>query len=114
LRTLHDGAHTQKPEYRFIDRRQVMQRFAIRSQPAALEPLQFYRATELGRSPGAGVAALARSSYLHDVLQMCERGIRERDLRQFMPPASLREAVQSLLELGLIERLQDPPDEPLH
>lgn len=91
-----------------------MQGFSGRSQPAASQPQQFLRATGLGRTPGAGIAALARSTTFYDVLQMCERGIRECELRQFVPPASLREAVHSLLELGLIERLDDPPGEPLH
>jgi len=63
----------------------------------------FYRTTQQGKAPLAIKTTAARCAYLHDVLRMCERGMWERDLRQFMPPASLRASVDSLLALGLIE-----------
>ena len=43
------------------------------------------------------------SRYLHDVLMMCGSGVWFEQLRQFMPPRSLEESLQSLLTLGLIE-----------
>ncbi|MBC5765574.1 hypothetical protein [Ramlibacter albus] len=45
------------------------------------------------------------SRYLHDVLMMCGTGIWFEQLRQFMPPRSLEESLQSLQNLGLIERV---------
>ena len=46
------------------------------------------------------------SRYLHDVLMMCGSGIWFEQLRQFMPPRSLEESLQSLQQLGLIETIQ--------
>jgi len=43
------------------------------------------------------------SRYLHDVLLMCGSGMWFEQLRQFMPPRSLEQSLQSLLLLGLIE-----------
>jgi hypothetical protein len=43
------------------------------------------------------------SRYLHDVLMMCGSGMWFEQLRQFMPPRSLEQSLQSLLALGLIE-----------
>ena len=43
------------------------------------------------------------SRYLHDVLLLCGSGAWFDQLRQFMPPRSLEESLQSLLALGLIE-----------
>jgi hypothetical protein len=76
--------------------------------PRNAVPPHFYRTTELGGLPEAVEAAAARSAHHHDVLLLCQRGMWERELRQFMPPASLRASVDSLLELGLIERLERP------
>lgn len=45
------------------------------------------------------------SRYLHDVLMMCGSGVWFEQLRQFMPPRSLEQSLESLLALGLIERL---------
>ena len=42
----------------------------------------------------------------HDVLLLCLRGASDIELRQFLPPASLRESVASLMEMGLIERME--------
>jgi hypothetical protein len=46
------------------------------------------------------------SRYLHDVLMMCGSGIWFEQLRQFMPPRSLEESLQSLQQLGLIEQVR--------
>lgn len=46
------------------------------------------------------------SRYLHDVLMLCGTGIWFEQLRQFMPPRSLEESLQSLQKLGLIEVVQ--------
>ena len=46
------------------------------------------------------------SRYLHDVLMMCGSGVWFEQLRQFMPPRSLEESLQSLQQLGLIETIQ--------
>ena len=46
------------------------------------------------------------SRYLHDVLMMCGSGIWFEQLRQFMPPRTLEESLQSLQALGLIERVE--------
>jgi hypothetical protein len=51
------------------------------------------------------------SRYLHDVLMMCGSGAWFEQLRQFMPPRSLEQSLQSLQALGLIERLA-PPEAP--
>lgn len=45
------------------------------------------------------------SRYLHDVLMMCGTGMWFEQLRQFMPPRSLEQSLQSLLALGLIEQV---------
>jgi hypothetical protein len=52
-----------------------------------------------------GLGNLTR--YLHDVLMMCGSGMWFEQLRQFMPPRSLEESLQSLLDLGLIERVEE-------
>jgi hypothetical protein len=59
------------------------------------------------------------SRYLHDVLMLCGSGMWFDQLRQFMPPRSLEESLQSLLLLGLIEMVEpegamgDAPAAPL-
>ena len=77
-----------------------------------------YRLTARGRacvdlvdSEKQAVGSLSR--YLHDLLMMCGSGMWFEQLRQFMPPRSLEESLQSLLELGLIECLAPagPPRE---
>ena len=74
--------------------------------------LRYYRATAKARLPGIVDAIHDRSLYLHDILLLCLRGAWDFELRQFMPPASLRESVNSLVELGLIECVDDsaPPE----
>ena len=52
------------------------------------------------------------SRYLHDVLMMCGSGMWFEQLRQFMPPRSLEESLQSLMMLGLIERVDDTEASP--
>jgi hypothetical protein len=46
------------------------------------------------------------SRYLHDVLMMCGSGMWFEQLRQFMPPRSLQESLDALLNLDLIEVVQ--------
>jgi hypothetical protein len=73
-----------------------------------------YRLTPQGRacvdlveSEEQTIGSLSR--YLHDVLMMCGSGVWFEQLRQFMPPRSLEESLQSLLMLGLIEQV--PPQQ---
>jgi hypothetical protein len=70
--------------------------------------LHFYRATPAARFPGMLEAVHDRSLYLYDVLMLCLRGAWDRELRQFMPAESLRESVEALISLGLIESVQAP------
>ena len=74
--------------------------------------LCYYRATAKARLPGIVDAMHDRSPYLHDILLLCLRGAWDLELRQFMPPVSLRASVSSLLELGLIESVDNPPAPP--
>ena len=65
-----------------------------------------YRITPEGRAAAARLDAQLKSRHLIDLLDllsMAGGGIAERDLRQFMPPASLGESIHTLLELRLIE-----------
>ncbi|ROZ72738.1 hypothetical protein [Ramlibacter sp. WS9] len=69
-----------------------------------------YRLTVQGRAcvdlvetPEQTIGSLSR--YLHDVLMLCGTGTWFEQLRQFMPPRSLEESLQSLLALGLIEQV---------
>jgi len=66
-----------------------------------------YRITHAGKAAFAGGQPSLRSRYLVDLLDLLEtsgRSLQERELRQFMPPASLEEAILALLALELIER----------
>jgi len=72
-----------------------------------------YRLTDKGRAcvdlvetPEQTIGSLSR--YLHDVLMMCGSGMWFEQLRQFMPPRSLEQSLQSLLALGLIEQVAAP------
>ena len=85
-----------------------MQRHSLPTLPASDARPLFYRVANPARVAPQRDCVLARSRYLRDLFEMCERGIWERDLRQFMPPASLRESVDSLLALGLIECTNSP------
>lgn len=71
---------------------------------------RYYRLTPRGKlraaSPADSPTMGLMSPYLHDVLQMCGTGIWIDELRQFMPPRSLRVSIDSLLVLGLIECLE--------
>ena len=49
----------------------------------------------------------ALSRHLHDLLLMCSQEIWFGQLRQFMPPKSLEDALRSLLEQGLIETVEN-------
>jgi hypothetical protein len=69
-----------------------------------------YRLTVRGRAwvdltetEACTVGALSR--YLHDILMMCGSGIWFEQLKQFMPPRPLEDALQALLALDLIEKL---------
>ena len=65
-----------------------------------------YRITPEGRAAAAHKGTPLRSRYLADlldVLTMSGGGIAAKQLRQFMPPASLGESIHALLEQGLIE-----------
>jgi hypothetical protein len=80
-----------------------------------------YRLTARGRAwvdltETEACTAGAPSRYLHDVLMMCGSGIWFEQLKQFMPPRSLEDALQALLALDLIEKLeaqQAPPYIPI-
>lgn len=76
-----------------------------------------YRLTAKGRAcvdlveaQGQTIGSLSR--YLHDVLMMCGSGAWFDELRRFMPPRSLEQSLQSLLALGLIERLAPKDSQP--
>ena len=80
-----------------------------RQSASTLDPgSRCYRLTASGRacvevveSEQQTLGSLSR--YLHDVLMMCGSGMWFEQLRQFMPPRSLEQSLQSLLLLGLIE-----------
>jgi hypothetical protein len=57
---------------------------------------------ELVDAGGQTFGSLTR--YLHDVLMLCGTGVWFEQLRQFMPPRSLQESLESLVLLGLVER----------
>ena len=65
-----------------------------------------YRITHQGKAAAAAGPVPLGSRYLHDLLDLletCGGGVRDNELRQFMPPASLEASILTLLELGLIE-----------
>ena len=76
---------------------------------ATAEPasgFDFYRITPSGKAEAESENQQLRSRYLIDLLCLLAtsgRSIRERELRQFMPPASLGASIGTLLEKGLIE-----------
>lgn len=66
-----------------------------------------FRITADGKAAAARDHPQLRSRYLVDLLDLidtCGGGIAERQLKQFMPPASLEASITTLLELGLIKR----------
>lgn len=74
---------------------------------------QRYRLTPKGRAcvdrvESGEQADASLSHYLRDVLMLCGSGVWFEQLRQCMPPRSLEQSLESLLALGLIERL--PPE----
>jgi hypothetical protein len=83
----------------------------VRCTPASMTGTHhFYRATAKARLPGTCEAVHGASVYLYDVLLLCLRGAWDLELAQFMPPVSLQGSVNALLEMGLIERVDDPPE----
>ena len=67
----------------------------------------FYRITPSGRAAAASDNEQLRCRYLVDLLRLMAssgRSVREHELRQFMPPASLVASIGKLVEMGLIER----------
>ena len=65
-----------------------------------------YRITADGRAAMVHEHPQVRSRYLVDILVLLNTsgsGVKECYLRQFMPPASLGESLDTLLQLGLIE-----------
>ena len=80
----------------------------IRTARPTVSGTSYYRLTARGRDRVAlaergGPPGGPLSRYLHDVLVMCGSGMWLEQLRQFVPPRSLEESLQSLLALGLIE-----------
>lgn len=75
--------------------------------PAARSQAQRFRQTLRGqaraRAPAHSAAHGALSAHLHDLLQMCGEGIGIEQLGQFMPPRTLRESLDMLMALGLVE-----------
>jgi len=72
-----------------------------------MEGCAFYRITRAGKAAFVRGQPRLHSRYLIDLLDLLEtsgRGLHERQLRQFMPPASLDESIAALLALQLIER----------
>lgn len=60
-------------------------------------------------APAHSLAHGVLSAHLHDLLQMCGDGIRFEQLRQFMPPRTLRESLDMLLAMGLVEGVEHSP-----
>ena len=58
------------------------------------------------RAAASSPAHDALSAHLHDLLQMCGTVIRHEQLRQFMPPRTLRESLETLMALGLLEGVE--------
>ncbi|MGE0330749.1 MAG: hypothetical protein AB7P37_08640 [Ramlibacter sp.] len=69
-----------------------------------------FRLTPRGRlragAPAHSAAHGALSAHLHDLLQMCSADIGFEQLRQFMPPRTLRESLETLMALGLLEGVE--------
>jgi hypothetical protein len=63
----------------------------------------FFRATPAGRDHAADDSLAVKSPYLRDLLEMCNTGVWGWQLRQCMPPSSLRQSVDALIARGLIE-----------
>jgi len=83
-----------------------------RASPAAGGSGGSYRITPAGRVACAPGHAQVNSRYLLDLLDLLQsngRGMRQWELGQFMPPASLEESILALLQRGLIECERDEP-----
>lgn len=77
---------------------------------SANELPQSFRLTARGQLRARAAASLpthgALSPHLHDLLQMCGTEIRYEQLSQFMPPRTLRESLETLMALGLLEGVE--------
>ncbi len=67
-----------------------------------LTPRGQLRARAAANSPAHG----ALSAHHYDLLQMCGTQIRYEQLGQFMPPRTLRESLETLMALGLLEGVE--------
>ena len=67
-----------------------------------LTPRGQQRARAPAHSPAYGVLC----AHHHDLLQMCGAQIRFEQLCQFMPPRTLRESLETLMALGLLEGVE--------
>jgi hypothetical protein len=70
----------------------------------------FYRVAGKCGVRGAASQVDGWSPYHADLLGFCEAGVWEHELRQFMPPASLRSSLAALLAAGLIECAEHPQE----
>jgi hypothetical protein len=86
------------------------------AQPAPADGFVFYRITAKGRAAAtAREPERLRCRYLADLLSLLAtsgRSMKEHELRQFMPPASLVASIRTLLKLGLIECGEAPTAAP--
>lgn len=62
-----------------------------------------YTITAKGRAVLRSTTLWGLSSHLRDLLAFCDPRVSMDDLRQFMPPISLQNALFALQELGLID-----------
>lgn len=66
-----------------------------------------FRVTARGRvraqAPASSPLHGLMSAHLHDVLQMCASGMGWDQLRQFLPPRTLRETLEALFDQQLLE-----------
>lgn len=74
-----------------------------------------FRLTTRGRiraqAPASSSLHGLMSAHLHDVLQMCASGMGWEQLRQFMPPRTLRETLVALFEQDLLEGVSQDAEE---
>ncbi len=64
------------------------------------------RGQQRARAPANSPTHGALSAHHHDLLQMCGTQMRYEQLRQFMPPRTLRESLETLMALGLLEGVE--------
>jgi hypothetical protein len=87
----------------------IMGKYRTEPQPEGASA-SFYRVTSRCRTRSARGKVDGWSPYLDDLLGICEAGVWEHELRQFMPPASLRSSLAALLAAGLIECIERPQE----